>query len=128
VTAIPEHERPAKVRPEQVADTVHRIVEWWRLISDQDAQAAATKTAEYGGGGAAVDLVWLGEQLIDMNVAQWPNQASPIELGIFFYLLGKMARWKAAILEGRPVSDDTLKDITTYAMMVRFQREHGSWP
>lgn len=114
-------------RAQALAD---QIVEWWERVSRTDAAAAAAKSTEYGGAGAALDLVWLGEQLADMQPSvdgsAGPQEA--IELGIFFYLLGKMARWKAAILEGRAVSDDTIKDIHTYAMMARYNREHGSWP
>lgn len=118
-------------------ELANQIVDWWREVSEMDAAAAAAKSTEYGGSGAAIDLVWLGEQLNDMRQgsvgADWINgnrvpTRVAIELGIFFYLLGKIARWKAAILEDRPVSDDTIKDIHTYAMMARYNREHGSWP
>lgn len=114
-------------RAQQLAD---QIKDWWHAVSRGDAAAAAAKSTEYGGAGAAIDLVWLGEQLADMRTGTDGAVGSreAIELGIFFYLLGKMARWKAAILEGRAVSDDTIKDIHTYAMMARYNREHGSWP
>lgn len=130
------------IEPEKLAadaQALHdRIVDWWVRVSSADAQAAAAKSTEYGGAGAAIDLVWLGQQLVEMGQAtaegtsDWTAREVPTqhatELGIFFYLLGKIARWKAAILEGRPVSDDTIKDIHTYAMMARYNREHGSWP
>lgn len=121
-------------RAQELAD---QIVDWWNLASASDAAAAAAKSTEYGGAGAAIDLVWLGEQLADMrggvNGTNWltgreRSAQEATELGIFFYVLGKVARWKAAILEGRPVSDDTIKDLHTYTMMARYNREHGSWP
>jgi hypothetical protein len=124
------------VAPDQLAkrasDLAEQIIDWWTRVSEQDALAAAAKSTEYGGSGAAIDLVWLGQQLTDFGAASLsPDRMTDeqaTELGIFTYLLGKMARWKAAILEGRPVSDDTIKDIHTYAMMARYNREHGSWP
>jgi hypothetical protein len=128
--------------PDQLAkrasDLAEQIIDWWTRVSEQDALAATAKSTEYGGSGAAIDLVWLGQQLVEMGqaaaegTADWTARDVPTqqatELGIFFYLLGKIGRWKAAILEGRPVSDDTIKDIHTYAMMARYNREHGSWP
>lgn len=50
------------------------------------------------------------------------------ELGIWFYLVGKMARWRSAVRRGERVSDDTLHDIGVYARMAQRVRETGRWP
>ena len=99
------------------------LVEWWLEQAGKDAELMASRASEYG----AVDLFDLGHDLARLaHVEVTDSQA--IELGIYFYVRGKMARWSAAILEGRQVSDDTLSDIGIYVRMVQRVRATGAWP
>jgi hypothetical protein len=56
------------------------------------------------------------------------NDEEATEIGIYFYELGKIARWTAAIREGRRVSDDTLHDAGIYIKMAQRNRAVGGWP
>lgn len=50
------------------------------------------------------------------------------ELACYFYIRGKMGRWKDAIMRGERPSDDTILDIGVYARMVQRIRDAGGWP
>lgn len=116
------YELPGKVKE------MPELVEWWMDIAHKEAQDAQTKSDEYGGRGKAVDLIELGHQLaMNMGIEDLFD-SEKIELGIYFYVQGKIARWSAAIREGRRVSDDTLKDLSTYVRMVQRTRAVGNWP
>lgn len=108
---------------------------WWLEVARRESGAVIPKAIEYG----ATDLAEIGRQLItagvkvpDMEDRKWsisrgiePYQA---ELGVYFYILGKMARWTDAVANGRSVSDDTLHDIGVYVRMAQRIREVGAWP
>lgn len=101
---------------------------WWMDIAGEEADKAVSKADEYG----SYDLVLLGRVMADMTGFPVQDGESPeetyAELGIMFYVLGKLARWTGAIVEGRRVSDDTLQDIATYTRMVQRVRAVGGWP
>lgn len=100
---------------------------WWHTQAQEEVERVVPKAIEYGGVGSAVDLVWMGRELAGM-IGRPVDDPEAIELGIWVYILGKVARWKAAILEGRRVSDDTLHDISVYCRMAQRNREVGGWP
>lgn len=106
------------------------LVVWWRKRSEDEAEAAYRKSVEYGGSHRASDLVELGGDLADLmgKDSGTLSEADLQELGIYFYLSGKLGRWKAALLEGKKVSDDTIADIKVYATMVQRIRDKGGWP
>ena len=56
------------------------------------------------------------------------NAEEAAELGVFFYLIGKVARWQSAIERGERPSDDTLFDVGVYVRMAQRIRSHGGWP
>jgi uncharacterized coiled-coil protein SlyX len=121
------HEAMAKptnaVRP-------HPLEQWWMDKAQAEVEPLIAKMTEYGGEGRAFDLIDIGQALIDANV-NFPGTfgvGQVQELGIYFYLVGKFARWKAAVSEGRSVSDDTLLDIGIYVRMAQRIREVGGWP
>jgi hypothetical protein len=101
---------------------------WWMDIAGEEADKAVSKADEYG----SYDLVLLGRVMADMTgFPVQPGESDEetyAELGIMFYVLGKLARWTGAIVEGRRVSDDTLQDIATYTRMVQRVRAVGGWP
>jgi uncharacterized coiled-coil protein SlyX len=108
----------------------HPLEEWWMSKAAAEVEPLIAKMTEYGGEGRAFDLIDIGQALIDANV-NFPGTfgvGQVQELGIYFYLVGKFARWKAAVSEGRSVSDDTLLDIGIYVRMAQRIREVGGWP
>lgn len=98
--------------------------DWWSETSSSDAEKVVPKAVEYG----SEDLSDIGEVLHSLMGKDPGAPQEQTETGIFFYLVGKMARWSNAIKKGRKVSDDTLLDITTYSMMARRNRDVGGWP
>lgn len=110
---------------------------WWEQTAHDEIGGLIAKMEEYGGAQRATDLTDIGRAMVDAGVMslggldggpqevqeQWHQ-----ELGAYFYLRGKFARWSAAIKEGRPVSDDTLHDIAIYTRMVQRIRAVGGWP
>ncbi len=95
-----------------------RLEQWWTLLAQRDAIAAIAKNAEYG----SRDLEIMGAAMV--GGADKPVGPRGVEYALAFYLLGKVAR----MFGDRPASDDTLRDICTYAMMLRRVRETGRWP
>lgn len=120
---------------------IHRSPEelavWWLAKADSEVRPMVEKMLEYGGSGRALDLEEIGRGLVHSGIIVAPEFLGPDgepspghlqELGIYFYLLGKFARWTAAVAEGRKVSDDTLLDIGVYVRMAQRVREAGGWP
>lgn len=105
-----------------------KLVRWWVDTALKEANAAQAKADEYGGKGTAVDLVEMGQSLAQTMGWGYLGDDRAIELGIYFYALGKMGRWTAAIREERWVSDDTLHDLSVYVRMVQRVRDVGGWP
>lgn len=108
---------------------------WWLSRAEREVDPMIAKAVEYGGNGRALDLEEIGRGLVQSGVKVqrgeegWTNsEAMYQELGIYFYLLGKFARWTAAVAEGRQVSDDTLLDIGVYVRMAQRIRDVGGWP
>lgn len=110
---------------------------WWIDNAMEEASELVDKAREYGGTGRAKDLVELGQTMVDLGI-RIPDSAYTgkgniqegflQELGIYFYLVGKMGRWSAALQSGHLVSDDTLKDIGIYVRMAQRARNCGGWP
>jgi len=119
---------------DSAADIADSLRSWWLDVASQEVEPLIAKMFEYGGVGRSSDLVEIGKKMVRLGVTRQksfgPNDdhTSYAELGIYFYIEGKMARWSAAIAEGRPVSDDTLLDIGIYVRMVQRIRTVGGWP
>ena len=111
-------------------DRSFELIEWWMQKADGEARAAAAKAIEYGAG----DLEEIGRRLEAAGVKLPSGPAGTwrtpqlIEGGIYFYIVGKMARWNDAMSRGEAVSDDTIHDIIVYCRMVQRTREVGGWP
>ena len=99
------------------------LVSWWAAVAADDVGPAAVKAKEYG----SFDLLIIGRTLREaMDIG--PDVVSDEEIGISFYLLGKISRAVSAIASGQRPSDDTWHDITVFSMMARRVRETGTWP
>jgi len=109
-------------------DKVEEIRQWWLARAESEIDPLIKKAMEYGGDGAALDLIQIGQDLARIAGAPEPSVEEATELGIYFYLRGKMSRWTAAVQDGRRVSNDTLHDIGVYVRMAQRTREVGGWP
>ncbi len=102
-----------------------QLGDWWRENAEQALKAVAPKAVEY----SAVDLIEYGRTLaLVMELDHPVSDEEATEIGIWGYLVGKVARWTGAIKEGRRVSDDTIYDIKIYATMAERNRAVGGWP
>ena len=124
----------AKEDPE-ASDSVSALRGWWEQTAYDEVSQLVAKMTEYGGLSRATDLTEIGRDLVAAGVSKGPLIGNGAvqdgwlqELGIYFYVRGKFARWQAAIIEGRPVSDDTLLDLGIYVRMAQRVRAVGGWP
>jgi hypothetical protein len=101
-----------------------RLADWWRAKAESEIEQTVAKAVEYG----STDLVDIGTNLLRLTGQQPTTDAVAAELGIYFYIEGKLARWRSAIMEGRQVSEDTMLDIGIYVRMAQRVRESGGWP
>ena len=120
-------------KPDKPLDV--ELEDWWMQSAADEVRPQIAKMTEYGGLSRATDLTEIGRDLVAAGVSKGPLLGSGAvqdgwlqELGIYFYVRGKFARWQAAIIEGRPVSDDTLLDIGIYVRMAQRVRAVGGWP
>lgn len=116
------------VKTDPAPPVVNDLGQWWMNLAEGEFGAIAAKMREYGGQGNAIDLIDIGKDLAEIADQEIASNGDAMELGIYFYLRGKFARWKAAVMEGRPVSDDTLHDIGVYVRMAQRIRAVGGWP
>ncbi len=101
--------------------SAEELRDWWVKRAASDIDSVMSKVVEYGAG----DLELIGNELARISGSTW--EAHNIELGIVFYILGKISRATSAIAAGHLPSDDTIKDIKVYAGMLDYAREFGSW-
>jgi hypothetical protein len=98
---------------------------WWTDRAVAEVALVAPKAVEY----SAVDLIEYGRTLaLVMGLKHNVTDEEACEIGIWGYLVGKVARWTGAIKEGRRVSDDTIFDIGIYTKMAQRNRDVGGWP
>lgn len=100
------------------------LADWYREETEYEITKTVPKAVEYGAG----DLAEIGRAMGRIMGRANLSEQDATEIGVFFYLYGKMARWEQAIKEGRRASDDTLFDIRVYAGMARRNRQVGGWP
>lgn len=99
------------------------LEQWWGERAEDEIMRTVPKAIEYGSG----DLIEIGRDLASL-MGREVNDQDAAELGIYFYIRGKMARWADAIRRGAPISDDTLFDLGVYTRMAQRVRSHGGWP
>jgi len=104
-------------------DRINRVKVWWVDHARREAEYLAPKAVEYG----SYDLELVGQVLADTIHPHAGADPDP-EVGIAFYLLGKIARVMSAYRDGHSPSDDTFRDIAIYAKMVLYIRDNERWP
>lgn len=100
------------------------LADWWDNQSHTEMQMCVPKAVEYG----STDLAVIGRAMGRVMGRGEMTHEEATEVGIFFYLQGKLARWEDAIMHGRRVSDDTLADASVYIKMQQRNRAVGGWP
>lgn len=108
---------------EAPAPTTLPLDDWWMGAAEDEIARTVPKVREYG----ATDLRDTGRMLA-RTVNREVDDEEATELGIFFYLVGKMSRWQSAVERGDRPSDDTLFDIGVYVRMAQRTRYAGSFP
>lgn len=103
-------------------ERIEEFTAWWLATAQDEVNRTVPKVVEYGAG----DLAEVGRQMAEAMGLGGFTEQELAELGIYFYMVGKMARWTSAIREGRRVSDDTLFDVGVYVRMAQRIREKGS--
>lgn len=104
------------------------LASWWAMQASDEVDMVVAKAVEYGGDGAAIDLIQIGQDMAAVMGQAPVTDEEATELGIYFYLRGKMSRWTAALIEGRRVSSDTILDMGVYTRMAQRNRQVGGWP
>lgn len=99
------------------------LTAWWMDKAEEETRAVVPKAVEYG----ATDLRDIGRDLADC-MGRTVTDEEATELGIFFYLRGKLSRWVDAVKRGDRPSDDTIYDIGVYCRMAQRNRDAGGWP
>lgn len=115
----------AEAEEERRGGLAGHLETWWLGKAQDEIQGVVPKAVEY----SSTDLVDLGRQIA--GLAGWGDEctdAHHAELGIAFYVAGKVGRIMGAIKEGRLPSDDTWHDIAVYTKMAQRVREVGAWP
>lgn len=101
--------------------SVQMLADWWTNESRHELESVLPKAIEYG----SADLKVIGFALSQM-IGE-PKDVTHDELGIAFYVLGKVARLVGGYADGRKPSDDTWHDIAIYTKMAQYAREHDGW-
>lgn len=104
-------------------DPEEQLRHWWFDKANAEVEVTVPKAIEYG----STDLLDIGLMLA-RTVRRTVTEEEAAELGVFFYLIGKIARWQSAIERGERPSDDTLLDIGIYVRMAQRIRDAGAWP
>lgn len=100
------------------------LKDWWVDNAAVKANAVVPKALEY----SSEDLAEIGRTMANLLGLDVPTIEEANELGLYFYLVGKLARWGGAIKEGRRPSDDTIYDLVVYGTMAERNRAVGGWP
>ena len=115
--------------PEKLAEALtpnaleNLLTEWWMDKAEEEVRRTVPKAVEYG----ATDLRDIGRDLAAMAGREVTDEEAA-ELGVYFYIRGKLSRWTDAVIRGDRVSDDTLFDLGVYVRMAQRIRDTGGWP
>lgn len=100
-----------------------QLTDWWLELATDEAARTVPKAVEY----SATDLADIGHVLA-RTAGRTVSDEEAAELGVFFYLQGKLSRWAGAVAQGKRPSDDTIFDIGVYCRMAQRIRQFGNWP
>jgi len=101
------------------------LLEWASATVASDLDSVRRQITEYG----SIDLEMMGMGLLEASsipVSEHDVQRG-MEMALIFYLQGKVARCISAMSAGKMPSDDTLRDLRVYALMLGHVRAFGHW-
>lgn len=119
---------------QEVAEPEHEALsgplgDWWEELARQDIAKTVPKAQAYGSKGE--DLISVGRQLAELAEKPPPEGVDPeqyyAELGVYFYIIGKLSRAAEAFRIGKIPSDDTVFDIRIYSIIWQRIRDTGHW-
>jgi hypothetical protein len=98
------------------------LMEWWKEQTEAELTMLLPKVSSYG----AVDLEIIGHAMagiagLELTVSQTE------QMGIAFYLLGKVTRILSSLQAGQQPNPDSWTDAAVYARMGLRANENGSW-
>lgn len=96
------------------------LATWWADQVESDIQRTVPKIGEYG----TKDLEAMGRLFAQIRGVEWSSDIAAV-WGIMFYAQGKIARAIASLERGEMPSEDTLFDLSIYAMMARSYQARG---
>lgn len=96
------------------------LAHWWVTQINSDIARTAPKIEEYG----TKDLEAMGRLFAQIRGVEWSSDIAAV-WGIMFYAQGKIARAIASLERGEMPSEDTLFDLSIYAMMARSYQARG---
>lgn len=93
----------------------------WMVAFFEEMKEGCLKKASKRG---AIDFEEMGRDMKKM----FPNSpVDGVELAIFFYIRGKIARYLSSLLSGEVPDFDDLLDTHVYSMIALKYRETGKW-
>ena len=101
------------------------LAQWWIDTTKAELEMLLPKVEEY----SAYDLELIGTAMAD--TIGWEGELTPgeaTEIGIAFYVMGKVGRVLGAVREGRLPSEDTWVDLAVYSRMALRAKQAGAWP
>jgi hypothetical protein len=105
------------------AEMKRELGSWWLALAEAEVEAVVPKAVEYG----ALDLIDIGHDLA-RTAGRVVSDEEAAEMGVYFYVRGKLARWTDALVRHARPSDDTLHDLGVYVRMAQRIRAAGGWP
>lgn len=109
---------------EQHQEVADALRDWWEHTTQADIDRVVPKAVEYG----STDLSEIGRTMGQIMGREGLSHEEATEIGIYFYMVGKMARWTDAVKNGRRPSRDTIFDMKIYATMAERNLDVGGWP
>lgn len=103
-----------------MTDHTDDLENWWSRQVMSDIERTAPKIEEYG----TKDLEAMGRLFAQIRGIEWESDIAAV-WGIMFYAQGKIARAIASLERGEMPSEDTLFDLSVYAMMARSYEARG---
>lgn len=99
------------------------LTQWWEQISEEEIARTIPKAVKYG----AVSLEILGEALVKQLPPELRSKRVALQMAVWVYAQGKMARAWASLLRGEMPSHDDWFDMGVYAKMALYVEANGEW-
>lgn len=110
--------------PSNTADSAERAFRSYiQDLTSEVTDMVIPKARTYG----TTELSQLGATLMNVAGKGTTPERDSMQYAVWFYSVGKMARWTAAVKRGEQPTRDTVLDILVYALMWLKVEETGEW-